>query len=333
MKKNFIKFLKEYIYIIFLSFAFCYFVIYSVYHFSSRVHEFFKDYDIILKYFADISIFFFTAVVFSASIKYFQFLGVFKDEFQKVILSEQFDNKLEKHLTQITFSEDFLLKQNNLHDIWTKVTLCMYKQQFPEIHLKLKNKITNHFYLNKNISHYYKNFQTNFHISLDGPNHVIIVQNSSYTVIRPTVEEFPWDFSLSYLDEPENNGELSFKIINMGNRVSTDGDIVTEIKGDTKIMTARCDLKGRHEYYVERTIKLRQNLNTDRIFSFSTDRIIDDLSFQIKHCDKLGVFLSEVDKNKFYKNGAFGSESLSYINRDIFLPGEKFKIFIFRQNT
>lgn len=331
MKKTLLHLFKEYAYIFFLTIAFCYFLLYSIYHFSNQIHTIFFQYDTILKYFADVSIFFFTAGIFSASLKYLQFLGVFKEEFEKVILSDQFDKKLEIQLKQITFSEEFLLKQTNLHDLWVTVTLCMYKQHFPEIHNKLKSKIINNFYLNKNITYYYKNFQTNFIIKLDGPDHAIIEQISSYTIIRPNTEEFSWDFSLSYLNEPGNDGDMSFSIINMENKTSTIEDIKKEIKGNHVNMKASSLLTGKYEYFIERTMRLRQNINTDRIFSFSSDRIIDDLSFQINHCEKLGTFLSEVNDTKFYKNGAFEPNTLSYINRDIFLPGEKFKIFIFRK--
>ena len=114
MWQNFLTFIKKNAYIFFLAIAFVYFVLYSIYHFSNKVHLALNEYDTILKYFADVSIFFFTAGIFSASLKYLQFLGVFESEFQKVIMSDLFDEKLEKHLNKITFSENFLLKQTNL---------------------------------------------------------------------------------------------------------------------------------------------------------------------------------------------------------------------------
>jgi hypothetical protein len=327
-----IKNLKTYSYIYFLGLASAYSIFFSVYSLNDTLYNALCSNDRIIAYFKDVSILFFTAGIFTVSLKYLQFLGVFEKEFNKAIASDAFDKKLEKQLKQITFSEEFLIEQSNLPELWETVTLCKYRQQFPELYPKLKKKIDNELFLSDNISYYYKNFQINYEIKLLDDNYVEILERASLTIVRPNEDEFDWDFGVTFDDTKDENikYDLSFKVKNVESIKFDKNDIKERTKPGliNKYVTKK--LKGHLEYHIERNILLVQDLRIDRQFSFASDRIIDDISLRIKHCDNLSIFFTTVNKNKMYHNGAFKDDELAYINRDIFLSGEKFKIFIYK---
>lgn len=316
-----------------------YLVFYSIYTFSSLVHESLKEYDKIFNYLNSISLLVFTAGIFSALIKYYQFLGVFQEEFKKVVLSKEFEDKLEEKLTQITFSEEYLLEQSNIESIWETVTLSRYNKQFPELYDKLKKRIINQFFKKNNILYYYKNFQITYSIEMDQAdrNIVHITERASYTIMRPNLEEFEWDFYVSYLNtKGKFDHIIEFNVTNLDEVSCTEQDvsIVQNISGLVTV-TASKKFHDRKEYHVERMVRVSQDLNEDRVYSFTSDRIIDDLSFKVQLCNRLNVFVSPAWDVKFYKdetqNGTI-FENMSYINRDLFLPGEKFKLFIYKKD-
>ena len=218
--------------------------------------------------------------------------------------------------------------------MWETVTLCKYKQQFPNLYPKLKKKIYNDLFITDNISYYYKNIQLNYYIELIKESYVKITESASLTIVRPDINEFEWDFGVTYLKSEDENidYDLFFDIKNVKGIEFDKNDIEEEEINDLKIkkfISKR--LHGQLEYHVERRIELTQDLRYDREFSFGSDRIIDDINLRIKHCDKLCVFFTPVNKNIMYPNGAYPREKNAYINRDIFLSGEKFKIFIYKK--
>src|SRR6266542_1546658 len=62
--------------------------------------------------------------IFFAVLKWFQFMGFFREELQGIISSSQFDQKLQKAFCDVLYSDDFLKKQQNLDEIWRRVTRC-----------------------------------------------------------------------------------------------------------------------------------------------------------------------------------------------------------------
>lgn len=334
--KKYWKNFKNHSYLFFLGIATiygCFYLFYSVYQ---PLNENLNEYADIFKYLSEVSILFFTVGIFSVSFKYMQFLGVFEKEFKKAIASDEFDKKLEKQLKQITFSEEFLLKQSNLPEIWETVTLCKYEKQFPELYPKMKKKINNLLFLNNNISYYYKNFQLNYSIKKVSNSIVEIEETASLTIVRPNIDEFVWDFGVIYdntSSDSDEKAKLYYKVTNQRGIEFNESDInkskINEVLSKKSISKT---LSKHLEYHIDRKITLQQDLSVDREFSFGSDRIIDDISVNIKHCDEINVYFAPVDKNKMYHNGAFNEHNLSYINRDIFLPGEKFKIFMYFKN-
>lgn len=331
-KSEVIKYIKNNGYLYLLGIATAYAFFYSLYSLYEPINSSLVKYDKLFSYLANVSILFFTTGIFSVSLKYFAFLGVFKREFSKAINSDDFENKLEKQLKQITFSEDFLLKQSNLTEIWESVTLCRYKQIFPNLASKLKKKISNELFSDDNISHYYKNFQLSYDISLFDDKYIKIIEKSSFTLVRPDKGKFKWDFSVYYKQSDDNiESKLFFKINNLADVKYDDKDIVLEnFSNNFFKKTITKELHDRLEYHIERKIELIQDINIDKEFAFASDRIIDDISLIINKSDNLSVFFSTVNNNIMHRNGTHNDDEMAYINRDIFLPGEKFKIFIYK---
>jgi len=67
------------------------------------------------------------------------------------------------------------------------------------------------------------------------------------------------------------------------------------------------------------------------MYSFSSSKIIDDIYINLVTCEKLNIFFSPVDKNVFVKDN-IEFTGTNFANRDVLMPGEKFKVFIFKKN-
>lgn len=284
----------------------------------------------LIEIFGHISLYFFTAGIFSASVKYMQFMGVFQSEFEKVIMSRTFDKKLEEHITNITFSEDFLSKQGNLDEIWRTVTLCKYKSRFPELSPKLDKQLDNSFFKSDNV-YYYKNFQLCYEIEKHSAKTIKILEKASYTIVRPNLTKFNWNCRLSYYKNDQLNTSSDFKCILIDSNENILGEVAPEVplkQPNYFLKEVNYTLEGHIEYYIERKIEIIQDIEKDKEYSFSSDKIIDDLSVLVKPSDDVCVHFLSVNRNKFYDNIASNTGDISKINRGLFLAGEKFKLFI-----
>lgn len=302
-----------------------YLIFFTIYSFNDLMKEYLKDYENLIKYLSQVSILLFTSGVFAASLKYLQLMEVFKVQFNDYIESSKFDDKLKQNLKLITFSDDYLIQQNNLPTLWKQITLCMYKKEFPSLYDKISKKIRNDFFVKSNISYYYKNFQINYYISKNCDKSVKIIERASYTIVRPTTDEFEWDFGYRSLASDEYNKEINIDI-----KISTTGVEFKAgfenaiIENQNFILKVSNKLSGHLEYHIERTTITVQNIELDSVRSFGSDRIIDDLSFKVDSDKNVKTGIHFVGNNKFYHNGAYDNNVNAFINRDVFLQGQKF---------
>lgn len=305
---------------------------------SVEIHEYIKT----------ISIVIFTAGIYSAATKWVTNSETFKSNFKKTILSQEFDDLLTKKMDSFSLSDNYLLSRSDLNDIWSRITVFKYIQKFPEIEDALKSKMNNELYHENNLTYYYKNFRTQLNYELLDDNIVKITEISNFTVVANDIEPREMNFWISTNDverseEGSEEGE-SFetdKILYtryVPDRCTIDGmklDIksLNENKNEkykyVKLFTA--ELKGKKRYEIERSVEMTQNLETDRVFSFSSARIIDNLSVKINHCEKLNIFFSPVGDNIFKLDNQI-TEGQSYLSREILLSGEKFKTFIYKKS-
>src|SRR5690606_9124312 len=244
-----------------------------------------------------------------------QLLDIFKDQFRSYIESSQFDEKIKNNLKLITFSDEYLIQQNNLHTLWKQITLCMYKKDFPTLYEKISKKMTNTFFKKSNILYYYKNFQIQYIVEKNCDRTVKITERSSYTLVRPNKEAFEWDFSYTsnkediYFEETTMN----INIVNMKKNIIVNSDDKIEIENDLYLKITS-NLSGHLEYHIEREIVTVQDTFFDKIRSFGSDRIIDDLSILIKNSEEVEVQFHPLGDNKFYHNSVFSSNEKAFIN-------------------
>jgi hypothetical protein len=297
-----------------------------------------------------LSFWFFTAGVFSAATKIISNLSIFKKQFEEVIisdsfkkefkqilLSQEFEDLLTKKFEILTFSHDNLNKQPNLDEIWKNVTLCKYEKHYPQLMTKLKDKIENELFVDNNLSCYYKNLRIQVKFTLLDNDIVHIIETSSSTIVATTDEPIDMEF---FVTSHENDGDNVFtKIIpekTKINDIAFEEDAFKDVnpikEGEFYKKIFKHQLKGSKEYHIERCIEMKQKLHDDRIYSFSSSKIIDDIYINLVHCEKLNLFFSNVDKNEFKKDN-INNGGINFANRDILMPGEKFKVFIFKQNN
>lgn len=328
-------------YLIFLSYSSLFIFFYLFYYFNSDLNKALKDYVEIIDFFKTICFFSFTAGIFTVTLKYFQYLKVFESEFNRIINSKSFENKLEGIVSSITFSEEFLNKQNDISEIWKKVTLIKYKKEFPELYEKIEKNLKNELFENNSLNKYYKNVQISYEFELDNDNKTINVKEfTSLTIIRNTTDKFNWDFFVSFARDINEENKIETNLLDK-NFTKVDGKlidikkcIITNQEDSEKFTKKKYSypLENKKEYHIERCFKFTQIIDDDRVVSFSSSNVVDDLTVRIKLCNKLQIVFEPVGNNYFNKENIF-QDRICYVNRDVFLPGEKYKIFLYRKHN
>ena len=91
------------------------------------------------------------------------------------------------------------------------------------------------------------------------------------------------------------------------------------------------ELENSYEYNIERAFEFKQNIEEDRVASYSSTNVIDTLTVRINLCNKLNAVFEPSSYDPYIKESSFDN-GLCYTSRGILFPGEKFKVFIFRKN-
>lgn len=271
----------------------------------------------------------------SGTIKWMNNLAFFKRQFTELIKSKAFNDVISDKMKDLALSDDYLLQRNDLENIWKRVTICKYQQKFPELSQEIGEKIENDLYLERSLHYYYKNFRVQINFTLEG-DIIKIVEIASFTVISSSTDKIEVNFGTT--SDIEDNDAIYTRFIPEfckcdGKKLELKTYMENEI-GDISANYTRfkAELSGKKKYIIERQIELTQNITDDRVFTFSSSRIIEDLSINLKHDNNLKLFFSPVGKNVFDDdNHLRGERSISYISRDLLLPGEKFKVFIYKK--
>ena len=312
-------------------------VIYLIYFYSNYNEGILQDDFIFQKDVAEIleklSIWFFTVGIFSATLKYLNTIAYVRKKFKEIVLSKEFDEKLSEKLEILAYSDDFLQKHNNIEDIWERVTLFKYKSEFPLIYPKLKEKINNSLFNKHATPFYYNHFCITIDIKLVSENSLEITTSTRYSIMRPSIEEFEWNFFFKILKSDYVNLlpslELKFddgEIINFDEKNSK-----IEENGEYMDINFEHSFKGKHEYHIRTKRKVIQNIDNDRIIMVGSSRIIDYFDVTINCSPNLNYVFSESNQNKFEKE-TFEDERTKFTHSKILLPGEIFKVFLIRNN-
>lgn len=330
-----LKLVFDYFYVILIPIPLVFILYYYLFFDASKPEtHIFKSIELI-KDLKKLSFWFFTAGVFSAATKLISNLVIFKKQFKSIVMSEEFDELLTKKLEIITFSNDNLNRQSNLDEIWKRVTLCKYEKSFPSLMTKLHKNIENELFVENNLNSYFKNLRILVKFELLEDDILKITEISSCTIVTNTTDAIDVEFFVtSHQNDTEkyftNIDPLKTKINGIPFDEDTFKDIIPIVEGEYFKKIFKYQLKDDTEYHIERYIVMQQDINLDRIYSFSSSKIIDDISIQLQYCEKLNVTFSSVGKNVF-KTDNIPFDGQTYVNRDILMPGEKFKVFVFKK--
>lgn len=281
-------------------------------------------------YLKTISYYFFSAGIFSATFKLINSLVVFKKHFKEIVLSNEFDEVMNKKFDALTFSTDYLISRSDLDDIWAKVTICKYEQRFPDLITLIKPKLANLMFKENNLSYYYRNFRTQIRFELVENDMVKITEISDFIIISSSVNEIVMDF---WISSPEENGEETRfvpELCKNGNQPLK----IEEVNDSSQMPNTQffqAKLQGQKQYIIERGVEITQKLSIDREFLFSSKRLIDNLIVNLVTCDKLNLFFSATKPNSF-RNDNQTSAGQSYICSDLIITEDIFKVFIYKKN-
>lgn len=322
----------KYMYLFLIPFPLCYLLFYYY------VYDAGQNTNIELataEYLEKISIYFFSAGIFSATFKLINSLVVFKNHFKSIIISKEFDEVLTNKLEVLALSDEYLLKRSDLKDIWARVTLCKYEQRFPQLKEAIREKMENDLFHENNLSYYYKNFRTQINYELITDTIVKITEISNFTIVANSTDSILMDFWISTDDVTSSAEEKIYtKYIPEKCKMNGVGLDIKEVQNNKSsnlkfFKTYNAELKGKTDYEIERSIEMTQDLEKDRVFSFSSDRIIDGLTIKLNPCKNLNIFFSPSGKNIFNLDNQI-HDGQSYISREILLSGEKFQTFIYK---
>lgn len=323
----------KYMYLFLIPFPLCYLFFYHyIYDAGQNPSIRFET----AEYLEKISIYFFSAGIFSATFKLINSLVVFKSHFKDIIISKEFDEVLSNKLEVLALSNEYLLKRSDLSDIWARVTMCKYEQRFPQLKDSIREKMENDLFHENNLSYYYKNFRTQINYELVSDLIVKITEISNFTIVSNSIDTIIMDFWIS-TDDVLSSTEDKIYTKYIPEKCKMDGVLldIKEVSNNNSDIyriykTYNAELKGKREYEIERSIEMTQNLENDRVFSFTSDRIIDGFTVKLNPCPKLNVFFSPIGKNKFNLDNQI-HEGQSYFSREILLSGEKFQTFIYKK--
>uniref|UniRef100_UPI000AAAB865 hypothetical protein n=1 Tax=Mangrovimonas sp. ST2L15 TaxID=1645916 RepID=UPI000AAAB865 len=166
----------------------------------------------------------------------------------------------------------------------------------------------------------------------------------TFTIVRPVEDKFYFEFthgrlaSSDELSKQEINNEeysnslkeASFACKKDGEHIFKEFEKTNSIEGNKVITNITEELSDQKEYHISGKVIMHQNLKEDREYSFGSKRIIDDLTVFIEHDNNINVIFSPSGVDSIEKNNAFPDHKLAFINRDVLLPGEKFKLFFYK---
>ncbi len=274
--------------------------------------------------------------------KYLGNLHYFKNQIDKILSSEKFQNILFEKISEANFSPEYLANLNNIDKKWKALTLCKYQRKFPELMPRIEPLLENELFKDNNLVCYYNNFRILIEIELLENNIVKIVEKNFFYVKPTSNEKVPLTFSISSI--PDNSKLETYTKLDIENTKidnisikklkEKDNDCLKEITDNTpdnNNTNYTLNLEGKDVYYIERVIEMRQDLNIDRLSSFSSSKIIEHLNIEIKTCDKTDIFFSGAEKNTFKKD-SFQNNKNHYIKDSPSLPGDIYNIFIFKKD-
>ena len=253
-----------------------------------------------------------TSGVFAAVLKSFQFIGVFKEEIENVILGSK-----------------FIEKRNDLPILWKKISQAVYKQKFPEISDSLQDIILNSYFPTSH-AFYYEDFVITINIE-EITSDMVIKFTQSYkikVVLAEGVDEVVMNhvFSIDKFDgmEEYKNEKEYYKIdgkdiLNDITNERTEDEFEIRHNYSTKISgkkTFEIDSRERREYCVKE----------DNSKIFRVNSITKEMDISVSFPENMSViFFSIGTVERFLKKHTEHKNHISRIHKNsLILPKQGF---------
>ncbi|NER18762.1 hypothetical protein [Spongiivirga citrea] len=251
--------------------------------------------------------------VFAAVLKSLQFLGLFKEELEKIILSS-----------------DFVEHRTDLDNLWKKITSALYKQKFPDLNHHINNAILNT-YLPINEDYYYKEVRVTLNIhELTEDFMLSFTQTTEIdVVVEKGVKECTFTHTFRRVKESDDN------IINEKEYFYVDDeDLLEKIKKEPK--EDENEVVTKYEYTVSDkktfTLKTQEKrkypILNDNYKIFRVEKFTKEFDVSISYPDNVRVSFFNVGvAEPFEKKHTIHSNTISRVHKKgVILPYQGFGI-------
>ncbi|MCG2616978.1 hypothetical protein LZZ85_21960 [Terrimonas sp. NA20] len=270
--------------------------------------------------------------IFLAVLKWFQFMGFFKEEMHKIVKSSQFNEQLQDSFNNVLYSDEFLQNRSDIEDIWKRVTRCYFKSEFPhEVSDKINEKLSNIFFHNNNISHFFRTCIMTINVSLDEHGFLSIEEITESKMIRNNTDPFQYDFCY-YVKRLSETDQKSFIEIY---HFSVDGktmDLASITKNETTVnrIQEKLDVKleGKKEYNLVIKSRLTYNIDLDNIYTHYNQRAVEYMRVEINYSANLSTYFLPIGNEKF--TGEAVGQKLIKVYNDLLLPEKGFNLIFIK---
>lgn len=271
--------------------------------------------------------------IFLAVLKWFQFMGFFKEEMHKIVKSSQFNEQLQDSFNNVLYSDEFLQNRSDIEDIWKRVTRCYFKSEFPhEVSDKINEKLSNIFFHNNNISHFFRTCIMTLNVSLDEQGFLSIEEITESKMIRNNTDAFQYDFCYYINKLPENDQQSLIEIYHF----SVDGktmDLASITKTETteNRIQEKLDvtLEGKKEYNLIIKSRLTYSIDLDNIYTHYNQRAVEYMRVEINYSPNLLTYFLPIGNEEFV--GEPVGQKLIKVYNDLLLPEKGFNLIFVKK--
>ncbi len=230
-----------------------------------------------------------------------RFMGLFKQE-----------------LEDILYGKDYLGTRKDLVDVWTNLSLHLFKEKFPLINKELVSSIKQAYLSEDNI--YYKDYDYTIQVEWEdkAEKKVKITESMFFYVISDTKGKIPLNFDCNTFVRDEESSascckELLFEV---------DGKPATPVVHDSKYyedtktyhFSSSCEVSGKNKYEICYKREKKYSLSDDTDCSFYARHLIYNMQVKIACPDDLIMYYRERGTIKSFKQAptAKGLVQLKY---------------------
>lgn len=254
--------------------------------------------------------------VFLAVLKSIQFSGVFEDELRKIV-----------------YSDDFLQKRNDIHEIWKKVTRAIYQSAFPQITAKLEDVIQRKL-LSQKLNYYHKDVHVIYEINKFDDDHFELIESQNFIIVS-NGDSFNFELTNEFVKINDPSDLSKFDLVellinneNYGSHIIKSDEISLEDNQIGFNFDCSITLRGRKEYHVKKVTKTLHTNKLNGYWKFEIGRITESFTIDIRNNGQYELDLIPMGNNTELKK-IFISSTLNICKHyDLMIPGDGFIILV-----